>query len=182
MTDSADEMNEQHESEFVDEEEAEGGAAALAKLREKLKKAVEQSREYLEGWQRSRADLVNFKREEALIHHDREARMTSEVIELLIPALDTLELAVRHSVSDKEKNGLEMIYKQFLGSLKNIGVEKYGAVGDSFSPHTYEALREVATGNQEQDHTVESVERSGYRVGERVIRPAQVAVYVHKEQ
>jgi len=81
---------------------------------------------------------------------------------------------------DKEKSGLEMIYKQFLGSLKQIGVEKYGTAGDSFNPHTYEALREVPTSEQAQDHTVESVERSGYAVGEKVIRPAQVSVYAFK--
>ena len=180
MTDSSDEMNERDESEFVDEEEAEGGPAALAKIRAKLKKAVEEKQEYLEGWQRARADFANFKREEALMHHDREARITSDIIESLIPALDTLELALKHEKGGQEK-GLEMVYKQFVSSLKQIGVEKYGTPGDIFSPHTYEALREVATGDETQDHTVESVERSGYAVGERVIRPAQVSVYVHKE-
>jgi molecular chaperone GrpE len=180
MADSADEMNEQDESEFVDEEEAEGGPAALAKVRAKLKKAVEEKQEYLEGWQRARADFANFKREETLIHHDREARITSEVVELLIPSLDTLELALKHEKEGQAK-GLEMIYKHFVSSLKKIGVEKYGAVGEHFTPHTYEALREVATESETQDHTVESVERSGYAIGERVIRPAQVSVYVYKK-
>ncbi|MGC9602569.1 MAG: nucleotide exchange factor GrpE [Minisyncoccia bacterium] len=178
MTDSREEMNGNNDSEFVDEEEAEGDPAALAKLRAKLKKAIEEKQEYLEGWQRARADLANFKREEALIHHDREARIKSTLIESLIPALDALELALKH---EKEgQNGLEMIYKQFLTSLKNMRVERYGTVGDAFTPHKYEALREVVTDNQAQDHTVESVERSGYRVGERVIRPAQVAVFAFK--
>jgi molecular chaperone GrpE len=179
MADSAEEMNEEHESEFVDEEEAEGGPVALAKVRAKLKKAVEEKQEYLEGWQRARADFANFKREEALMHHDREARITSDVIESLIPALDTLELALKHE-KEGQGSGLEMIYKQFVNSLKQIGVEKYGAVGEKFIPHTHEALREVATDDEAKDHTVESVERSGYKVGERVIRPAQVSVYVYK--
>jgi molecular chaperone GrpE len=162
MADSAEEMNEEHESEFVDEEEAEGGPVALAKVRAKLKKAVEEK-----------------QREEALMHHDREARITSDVIESLIPALDTLELALKHE-KEGQGSGLEMIYKQFVNSLKQIGVEKYGAVGEKFIPHTHEALREVATDDEAKDHTVESVERSGYKVGERVIRPAQVSVYVYK--
>lgn len=170
---------ENSDSEFVNEEESEAGPVAIKSLRDKLKKAVEEKQEYLEGWQRSRADLANFKREEALIHTDREARMKGEMIESLIPSLDTLELALKHSKGEEAK-GLEMIYKQFLGSLKNIGVEKYGAAGESFNPHKYEALREVETSEPAQDHTVESVERSGYAAGEKVIRPAQVSVYAFK--
>ncbi len=172
MTDSEDNI----ESEFVDEEESEMGPALVKRLREKLKVATDKSQEYLEGWQRSRADFANFKREEALMHTDKEARITSDLVEALIPSLDTLELALKHA-KEEEAKGLEMIYKQFLGSLKNIGVEKYGAVGDTFNPHKYEALREVPTDDESKDHTVESVERSGYAVGEKVIRPAQVAVY-----
>lgn len=173
-------MSTSDDEEFVNEEEADAGPAAIKSLREKLKKAVEEKQEYLEGWQRARADFANFKREEALIHTDREARITSDLIESLIPTLDTLEMALKHAKGEESK-GLEMIYKQFLGSLKSMGVEKYGASGDAFNPHKYEALREVATGNQAEDHTVEAVERSGYAVGEKVIRPAQVSVYSFKQ-
>ena len=170
---------EENESEFVDEEESEMGPALVKRLREKLKAATEKSQEYLEGWQRSRADFANFKREEALIHTDREATMQVSLVEQLIPALDTLELALKHAKGE-EGRGLEMIDKQFVGSLKSMGVEKYGAAGDAFNPHKYEALREVETTDKTQDHTVESVERSGYAVGEKVVRPAQVNVYTLK--
>ncbi len=167
---------EEKDSEFIAEEDSEEGSAAVGKLREKLKKAIEEKQEYLEGWQRARADFANFKREEALMHTDREARIKSELIESFIPALDTLELALKHA-NEEQRKGLEMIYRQFVGSLKQRGVEKYGTPGDVFNPHQYEALREVATSDQGQDHTVEAVERSGYAVGEKIIRPAQVSVY-----
>ena len=179
MADSADEIDGNIESEFVDEEESEMGPALVKRLREKLKAATDKSQEYLEGWQRSRADFANFKREEALIHTDREARITVGLVESLIPSLDTLELALKHAKGEESK-GLEMIYKQFLGSLKAMGVEKYGTVGEKFNPHKYEALREVATSDKSQDHTVESLERSGYAVGEKVVRPAQVSVFAFK--
>jgi molecular chaperone GrpE len=70
-----------------------------------------------------------------------------------------------------------MIFKQLLGGLKSLGVEQFGKAGEKFDPYKYEALREVATTENEKDHTVESVERSGYSIGERIIRPAQVSVY-----
>jgi len=155
------------EEEFVPEEEAEQGPALIKKLREKLKKAVEEKQEYLEGWQRSRADFANFKREEASMHADKEARMTSEFVEQLLPALDALELSLKH----EQTPALKMIEKQFLESLRKMGVERFGAVGEEFDPHRHEALAKRG-----EDHKVESVERSGYSIGNKIIRPAQVII------
>lgn len=153
------------EEEFVPEEEADNTPAALKKLRERLKKAVEEKQEYLEGWQRSRADFANYKKEEASMHADRESRIKSELIESLLPALDALELALKHH-NDKT---LQMLHKQFLGSLQKIGVVQFGAVGEDFDPRKHEAL--AMQGDQ---HIIQSVERSGYAINEHIIRPAQV--------
>ena len=68
------------EEEFVPEDEG-SGPAALKSLREKLKKAVEEKQEYLEGWQRARADLANYKREEAQAHGEKEERMLASFVE-----------------------------------------------------------------------------------------------------
>jgi molecular chaperone GrpE len=85
------------ESEFVDEEEAELTPASVKRLREKLKKAVEEKQEYLDGWQRARADFVNYKKEEANMHTDRLDRLRSGFVEELLPALDALELVWQKS-------------------------------------------------------------------------------------
>ena len=155
------------DEEFVSEEEIEQGPALIKKLREKLKKAVEEKQEYLEGWQRARADFANYKREEATLHGDKEARLIAELVEHLLPALDALELAVKHHNDPT----LKMIEKQFLDSLKKAGIERFGAEGEEFDPHRHEAL----TKNGEE-HVVTSVARSGYGVGEKIIRPAQVII------
>lgn len=153
--------------EFVDEDEAEATPAALKKLREKLAAAVKEKQENLDGWQRARADFANFKREEALIHADREARIVNNLIEELLPALDTLELTVKHENTPTNK----MLERQFLDSLAKIGVKKFGAPGEAFDPHRHEALVQKGENN-----IVESVERSGYSIGEKIIRPAQVII------
>jgi molecular chaperone GrpE len=153
------------DEEFVPEEEAEVGPSALKSLREKLKKAVEEKQEYLEGWQRSRADFANYKREEASIQADKESRAKADLVESLLPALDALELAVKHH----DDPTLKMLEKQFLDSLKRMGVERFGAVGEDFDPHRHEALAMKG-----EDHVVQSVERSGYQLQGKVIRPAQV--------
>jgi molecular chaperone GrpE len=155
------------EEEFIPEEEADVGPAALKSLRDKLKKAVAEKQEYLEGWQRSRADFANFKREEASLHADKAERIKADFIESLLPALDTLELSLKHD----DSKTLQMIEKQFLDALKQVGVERFGTVGEAFDPNIHEALAQKGA-----DHTVVSVERSGYKTGNKIIRPAQVII------
>lgn len=150
-----------------DEENEGSGPAALKSLREKLKIAIAEKQEYLEGWQRARADLVNYKKEESLMHGERQERIKTELVDELLPTLDTLELSVKHDGNPT----LKMLEKQFLDSLKKLGIERFGSVGDDFDPHKHEALAERG-----KDHKVESVERSGYRTGEKIIRPAQVII------
>lgn len=154
------------DDEFVSEEEAEG-PALIKRLREKLKKAVEEKQEYLEGWQRARADFANYKKEEASMHGDREVRSKAAVIETLLPALDALELSRRHEDSPT----LRMIEKQFLDALQRIGVERFGAVGEEFDPSQHEALAQNGEG-----HTIVEIARSGYKIDNTIIRAAQVII------
>jgi len=163
MPDSADEK----EEEFIEEEESGTGPATIQKLREKLQKAVEEKQQYLDSWQRAKADFANFKRQEALIHADREARILSETIESFLPALDALELSLKHASSEE----MILIEKQFLDALQRLGVEKFGSVGEEFNPHLHEALAE-----QGKENKIISVERSGYKIGDKIIRPAQVII------
>jgi molecular chaperone GrpE len=156
------------EEEFVPEEEAEEGPGLVKRLRERLKKAVEEKQEYLEGWQRSRADFANYKKEEAAMHGEREDRAKMALIEKFLPALDALELAAKHHPEDKNLTVLE---KQFAESLRALGVERFGAIGEDFDPRRHEALAMKGT-----EHVVESVERSGYCIGDKIIRPAQVII------
>jgi len=155
------------EEEFIAEDETEAGPAALKSLREKLKKAVAEKQEYLEGWQRARADLVNYKKETAAGHGESHERILAGLIEELIPTLDVLELSVKHDGTP----ALKMLQQQFLGSLQKLGIERFGAVGEDFDPHRHEALAKRG-----DDHKVESVERSGYSIGDKIIRPAQVII------
>lgn len=155
------------EEEFIPEDEAEEGPGALKRLREKLNKAVEEKQEYLEGWQRARADFANYKREEASIHGDKEERIKAQFVEEFLPALDTLELSLKHHDTPE----LKMIEKQFLDSLKHLGVERFGKVGEEFDPNKHEALAK-----QSEEHVVISVERSGYKINDTIIRPAQVII------
>ena len=155
------------DEEFVPEEESEVGEDAVKRLREKLKKAVAEKQEYLDGWQRARADFANYKREEAAVHAENENRIKAELVEALIPTLDSFEMALKHDPSDD----LKLVYKQLLSALKTLGVEQFGKAGEEFSPHTHEAIAKEGEGE-----SVMRVERSGYKIANRIIRPAQVII------
>lgn len=154
------------EEEFVPEEEVEAGPGALKALREKLKKVVAEKQEYLEGWQRARADFANYKKEEAQAQEERGERLVAELVEELLPALDALELAVKHG-----DQTAVMLEKQFIQALKKLDVERFGAPGEEFDPRVHEALVK-----ESEEHIVTEVKRSGYRVGAKIIRPAQVTI------
>jgi molecular chaperone GrpE len=166
-------MSDALEEEFVPDEDGEGaGPLAIKKLREKLALAVKEKQEYLEGWQRARADFANYKKEEASLHHDKEERMQANLIETLLPTLDVLEMALKHEPSSE----MVLVHKQFQETLKQLGVESVGSVGEEFDPHRHEALAQVADDTKEE-HTIASIMRLGYKIGERILRPAQVTIY-----
>ena len=154
------------DEEFIQEDEDQS-PAAIKKLREKLATAIQEKQEYLDGWQRARADFVNFKKEEALMLSQKEDRIKAEFIEALLPTLDSFEMALKHSPSDE----LKLVEKQLLGSLQKIGVERFGQIGEQYDHYRHEALAQQGDGE-----TIKSVERSGYKVGETIIRPAQVII------
>ncbi len=169
-------LGDTQDEEFILEDEAENPALVVKRLREKLNKAEAERAEYLEGWQRSRADFANFKKDEEARRSHLEERLRASLVEEIIPVLDSFEMAAKH-VATKE---LEILHKQLLDSIKKMGIESFGKKGEPFDPQTHEAVREVPVDSPEQDHTVVSVERSGYSIGTHIIRPAQVSVGTYK--
>ena len=174
------------EEEIVAEEDAEMGPAALKRLREKLAACVKEKQEYLEGWQRARADFSNFKRQEGERGEQKEVRIKTELAEAILPTLDSFEMALKMKLltdaSKELKDGIHGLYKQLADSLRKVGIEQFDAVaeGQKFDPQKHEALKEIEITDEKKDHTIVEVFRSGYSVGENIIRPAQVAVGVFK--
>jgi molecular chaperone GrpE len=154
------------DEEFIQEDEDQS-PAAIKKLREKLAVAIQEKQEYLDGWQRARADFVNFKKEEANLLAQKEERIKAECIETLLPTLDSFEMALKHNPTED----LTLVEKQLLSSLEKLGVERFGKVGEQYDHYKHEALAQQGDGE-----TIKSVERSGYKIKETIIRPAQVII------
>ncbi len=175
----------QEEEEIISDDESENPQLALKRLREKLDRAVQEKQEYLASWQRERADFANYKREEEKRRHDHDLKLKMQFAESLIPTLDSFEMALKDKTfqeSDVQwKKGMEAVYAGLQKSLERIGVTRYWPSEEKFNPHTHEALREVVTHEEKQNHFIDEVERAGYSIGDRIIRPAQVSVYTYKK-
>ncbi len=170
--------NPERDDEFIIEEDGETETDTTRKLREKLKKAVAEKQEYLEGWQRMRADFTNEKR-------TNDARLASLVADVrvdaaqkIIPIVDAFDMAMKgagwNDVDAAWRTGVERLRDEALKALKELGVEVFDPTGEEFNPHSMSASREVETADQ--DNRVIAVDQYGYRAGEVIVRPAFVAV------
>jgi molecular chaperone GrpE len=127
---------------------------------------------------RQLADLDNARKRIERERREDTARITVHVIEPLLPVLDAFERALAaHSDPAYEdyRKGFELIYRQLLEALGRFGVERIEAVGRPFDPHVHQAVERVESSEHEDGTVVEDL-RHGYKLRERVLRPALVRV------
>lgn len=134
--------------------------------------------EYLNGWKRAKADLINYKKDEAKRFEDVIKFGNELLVRDLITTLDTFNLAVASlEKSGTVDKGIYMIKSQLEDALKRHGLEKLVvSVGEPFNPALQEAIAEVeASPSTSSGQVVEEVE-AGYTLNGKVIRPARVKV------
>ena len=169
----------------ADEEEVTAAAQQrkLKALREELRSCQKESAERLEGWQRARADLVNYRQEVAREHKAQMHKAAAKTVQALLPVLDSFAAALEDSewqnVRPGLHDGMERIRDQLRGVLKDMGCEGFGNAGDPFSPDMHEAVAIEQTSDAAVDHTVARVLQQGYRIDAYIVRPAKVIVYQH---
>ncbi len=139
---------------------------------EKLKKELEETQD---AYKRVLAEYANYKRRTDVEKENLGAFTRAETIKALLPALDNLERAVAAPAGDDYKTGVDMIIRQLTEILHNMGLEEIVADGAPFDPEIHNAvMREDADGVEPE--TVTAVFQKGYRMGDRVLRPAMVKV------
>src|SRR3990172_5219675 len=121
---------------FEPEEELGDIGAAQAKIRkvkEELERVKKERQEYLDGWQRAKADAVNSKRETEARATRSGEMLREELVHDIIPALDSFDMAAGSEawaeVSDGWKSGMERVRDQLLDALRQHGVERYTKIG-----------------------------------------------------
>ena len=128
---------------------------------------------------RTAADFDNYRKRSRRDVDDAERRGREELLRELLPVFDNLERAVAHAETAPDVNsladGIAMVRKQFLDTLGKIGIERIEALGQPFDPAVHEAIQQVETDDFEPG-TVANQFQAGYRMGERLLRPAMVVV------
>ncbi len=128
---------------------------------------------------RSLAEMDNFKKR--LLREQEELRKyaTESVLADLLPTLDNLDLALEHGrrveACKDVVMGVDMTRKMFLDALKQHGLEAVGAAGEEFNPEIHEAVGEESTTDMQPGYVFSLLQR-GYKLRERLLRPAKVVV------
>jgi len=159
--------------------------AKIKQLREDLKKAQMESSENLTALQRSRADYVNLKKENDEIRSAVKQRTTENVIMDFLPVIDSFDMAMANTdawnaVDTNWRVGVEYIYNQFKTTLENHNVTAIDAVNVEFDPNLHEPMKTQDTDDTSQDHKIAQIIQKGYKMGDKIIRPARVVVYKAK--
>jgi len=157
----------------------------VKKLREDLKICRKEKEEYLTGWQRAKADYVNLQRELDLARINVSILAKEKMVEKLIPALDSFEMAFSNKehweTLDKEwRMGITSIHSQLIKGLEDSGIVKIDEEDVPFDPNIHQSISIVHTDDESKDHTIEKVLQVGYKIGDRIIRPAKVIIYEYK--
>ena len=170
------------EEETLHETKEEGTKEPTApELLEQLAEAQAQAAEYLDGWQRARAELANYKRRVEAQRSEMILSANADLLAKLLPILDDLELALANSPNgDAEawqewREGITLILHKFRAALSSVGVSPIQAEGEIFDPNVHEAISHEPSPDHESGQIIAQV-RQGYRLGDRVLRASLVRV------
>lgn len=156
----------------------------LKKAKEDLKKCQEEKQEYLDGWQRVKADFVNYKKRSEEDKKTLRRYASEDLVMSILPTLDNFEAALKdHGESEeikKWKTGFDHIYGKLKRTLESVGVEELKPLNANFDPSEHEAVEEIPTENEKDDHKVAEVVMKGYKMGDKMLRAPQVKVWVLK--
>jgi molecular chaperone GrpE len=178
--------------ESVDAGSEEAGAAAgedltgatateedVPALKAELEAWQSRANEYLDGWQRSRAEFANYKkrqeREQGLVYQNAAGAIIKRYLEVL----DDLERALKNRPQEGDgaawAEGIELIYRKLSAILEVEGVTAMRTEGQLFDPNLHEAISQEKNDHYESGQIIEVI-KQGYMIGERVLRPALVRI------
>ena len=132
---------------------------------------------YLDLAARLQADFDNYRKRNAKEQQDYRDYALADALRSLLPILDSLDRALKTNAASLEDfhAGIELIDKQFHDALAKLGVQPIEAEGAVFDPNLHQAVQMVDTDEAEDNHVLDEMQR-GYKLKERLLRPAMVRV------
>lgn len=158
--------------------------AELVAARAELRRLEAERAELMDQLARRQADFDNYRKRVERERTETYNRVVGDVVSKLLPVLDNLrraldtEAILQASESEEFRHflhGVELIYKQLTDLLQGLGLEAVASVGEVFDPHVHEAVMTEQTEDYEPDTVMQEIVR-GYRLGDKLLRPAIVKV------
>ena len=178
--DEAEEVKAEEAEEKAEGETAEEAEKEEASMEDEANKAEEEAKKAEEAeserYMRLMAEFQNFKRRVAREKSDIHAYANEKIVGDLLPVIDNFERAMQTKPeNDKFADGIELIYKQFLTVLDKNHVTEIPAKGEKFDPVVHMAVQMMPVEGMESDMVAEVIKK-GYKLNDKVIRPAMVVV------
>ncbi len=151
----------------------------LEALRQELDEVARKGQEYLAIAQRAQADLVNYRRRVESERGESFRAGKAELALRIVPVLDDFDLASKNmppEIADSHwALALDLIARKLRSALEADGITRIEALGEEFDPRYHEAVLQGPSPDDQEGKVIE-VFREGYRIGDRILRPAQVKV------
>jgi molecular chaperone GrpE len=152
---------------------------AISELQSELLATQAKADEYLEGWQRARADFANYKKRVERDQAQTYQNAAASILKRYLSIVDDLERALKTRPQDGDgaawAEGIELIYRKLLSILESEGIQPMNAEGEQFDPNLHEAIMSEDSEQHESGQVIEVLQQ-GYTLGDKVLRPAMVRV------
>jgi molecular chaperone GrpE len=132
---------------------------------------------------RLQAEFENARKRASREQQEFREYALADAVKELLPTLDSFERALQTSAGDRTefRGGVELIYKQLQDALGKLGLRPIPAKGEPFDPHLHQAIEMVDTGEAEDHHVLDELQR-GYKLKDRLLRPSMVRVARNPER
>lgn len=163
------EKKEMKENEIKEDEALEKDSEA-----EKIKKDLENTKNLL---LRTAAEYDNFRKRSEREKDAIYSSAVSSAVKNILPLADSLDAAIKAAENESEeyKKGIELLANQMQKALDSLDVEAFGSIGDDFDPNLHHAISHSES-DEEKQNFVSLVFQKGYKIGDKIIRPAMVQV------
>lgn len=181
----ADNQDEVLEGEIVSEDELslDDDSIPVEEKLELVRAALEASEakaeEYLDGWQRAKAEFTNFRKRQERERELARFETVGRIAKRYLPIVDDLGRALNDPPTEGDgaawSEGIELIYRKLINILEAEGVTPIEAEGEIFDPNLHEAVVQTESDEHESGQVIE-VLQTGYKMGDRVLRPTMVRI------
>ncbi len=174
------------EFESYNDDNPRGGTSSpedkIRKLKERIAAVEKEKQEYLDGWQRAKADFVNYKKRESESKDEFTKFAREGIIGDLLPILESFDMAFANKeawqkVDQSWRIGVEYIHSQLTGVLKDHGLTEIDPKDAMFDPKEHTAIGTVPTDDPSKDHRIAEVVQKGYALSGRSLRSPKVRIY-----